>query len=328
MLLLRNKKNKRRHIRNSIRFLGLIILIIILVTVDFHDLLWQLQNILPEYIIYASLFIFLAYIFKSLRWFLLIRIANIKYSYPSSLLAFMSSNFIGFITPGRIGEFAKVIYLKNDVDASWAASFATVLFDRLFDIYILLSVSIVGVLFFSLPDNMTIWLIVISSSLLILPLIIFHKKAIHCIANNVLRLKFLRKYNNRTLEGVDKTVAVFKNLLSYKLFLGFILTLISYFFVFYAGNMLIKSLGIELHFFQVAFVLSIANVLSFIPITFSGLGTRETTFILLLGTMGYTPELAIAFSALVFLVFYIIGGVYGLIAFFIKPLEFGELKKQ
>ena len=46
-------------------------------------------------------------------------------------LIYMSSLYIGFLTPGELGEFVKVLYLTNDKKISIGAGFSSVLTDRL-----------------------------------------------------------------------------------------------------------------------------------------------------------------------------------------------------
>ena len=96
------------------RLIGIIILVILLFFIDFGKLADNLINTNLLYLVYSSLLLIPLYIFKSLRWQMLLRLVNIKYVYKETFLAFLASNFLAFITPGRIGEIAKSFYIKND----------------------------------------------------------------------------------------------------------------------------------------------------------------------------------------------------------------------
>jgi len=69
------------------------------------------------------------------------------------------------------------------------------------------------------------------------------------------------------------------------------------------------------------FVVSVGNVLSFLPISIAGIGTRDASYVLLLSSLGKSHEEAIVFSNLVLICFYLFGGILGLISYLIKPIE-------
>tara|TARA_B100002052_G_C15666700_1_gene499864 strand:+ start:555 stop:764 length:210 start_codon:yes stop_codon:yes gene_type:complete len=67
--------------------------------------------------------------------------------------------------------------------------------------------------------------------------------------------------------------------------------------------------------------MAIANLISFIPISISGLGTRDTTLIFLFGIIGIKEELAFSYSFAVFILFFVLGGLIGSFAWWRKPLK-------
>ena len=56
----------------------------------------------------------------------------------------MSSLYIGFVTPGRLGEFIKAVYLKSDKGISLSKGMSSVLIDRLCDLYLLIFLGLLG----------------------------------------------------------------------------------------------------------------------------------------------------------------------------------------
>ena len=75
-------------------------------------------------------------------------------------------------------------------------------------------------------------------------------------------------------------------------------------------------------------MVSVANILSFLPITISGLGTREAVFIYFFNNIQYSAEQAFVYSTLFFFCFYIIGGLYAYTCFMIKPVSLKRIKKE
>ena len=92
--------------------------------------------------------------------------------------------------------------------------------------------------------------------------------------------------------------------------------------VFYLQCYLIAlALRLPLSYAYAAFCVSIASLLALLPISISGLGVRDATFLALLLPLGVTAELAISYSLLILLVFNVFGGALGAIAWFSKPLR-------
>ena len=71
--------------------------------------------------------------------------------------------------------------------------------------------------------------------------------------------------------------------------------------------------------------MAISNLISFIPISISGLGTRDAALIYLFSLVELKPELAVSYAFLVFLTFFVCGGLIGAVAWWIKPLEFNKI---
>ena len=79
----------------------------------------------------------------------------------------MSSIYIGFVTPGRLGEFVKAVYLKSDKGLSLSKGMSSVLVDRLFDLYLLIILGLIGIWKFDILGKLS------NTSLLLLT-IFFH----------------------------------------------------------------------------------------------------------------------------------------------------------
>ncbi len=67
--------------------------------------------------------------------------------------------------------------------------------------------------------------------------------------------------------------------------------------------------------------MAISNLISFNPISISGLGTRDVTLIYLFSLIDLTSEIAVSYAFLVFITFYVCGGLMGAVAWWMKPLK-------
>ena len=95
--------------KKYIRFIGLFVLFLILYLIDLKKLFINLSGINLSYLFLSIILNIPHLYFKSLRWNLLLRQQAIFYSKTESFLIYMSSLYIGFLTPGRLGEFVKVL---------------------------------------------------------------------------------------------------------------------------------------------------------------------------------------------------------------------------
>ncbi len=308
------------------RLIGIVILIYILFTVDFKEYAHYIEEIRISGIIYASVIILLIYFAKSLRWMILLKSQGIKYSYKNTFLAFTGSNFIAFITPGRLGEFAKVFYLKNDLNIPVSRSVSSVITDRLFDVYALFCFGIYGIVSMGVSSRFLLYFFIII--LLILPLLFFHRSILNFWIGLLVRLPIISKIASRKNTSIDQFKKGFLQLITIRLFYAGIITVIAYLALYLAAWFIAGAIRIEPGFINIVFVVSVANILSFLPISVSGLGTREAVFIYFLNGMNYTTEQALVFSTLFFFCFYIVGGLYAYTCFMIKPVSLKRIKKE
>ena len=74
---------------------------------------------------------------KVLRWRALLAARGIHYPLGRAWGAFLSSLYVGMLTPGRVGDVLRIQYLRHDEDTPYAEGLASVVMDRLCDLYVL-----------------------------------------------------------------------------------------------------------------------------------------------------------------------------------------------
>jgi uncharacterized membrane protein YbhN (UPF0104 family) len=77
------------------------------------------------------------------------------------------------------------------------------------------------------------------------------------------------------------------------------------------NSLIALSLGVRLPLSVFVLFTPILSLTLTIPITFSGLGTRETAYITLYGAMGVPPETAVAMSLMDYVITYVVVGLIG-----------------
>jgi hypothetical protein len=85
------------------------------------------------------------------------------------------------------------------------------------------------------------------------------------------------------------------------------------------------AMNLSINFINITLFMAISNLISFIPISISGLGTRDATLIYLFSLIGLKPELAVSYAFLVFITFFVSGGLMGAVSFWFCPLKLEKM---
>ena len=86
-------------------------------------------------------------------------------------------------------------------------------------------------------------------------------------------------------------------------------------------NLLTIAMQVEISFLNVCFFMALSSLVTFLPISISGLGTRDAILIYLFSIINISKENAVVFSLLIFITFYINGGLLGAIFFNTNPIN-------
>lgn len=252
---------------------------------------------------------------KSIRWNLLLRSEGCNYPYLSSFIAYMSSFTVGLLTPGRVGEIARLYYVRSERKIDFYHSFKTIVTDRIFDFAMLIWFGSAGMFFFykvAGDEHPIIYLIATGVAIFFVWMLI--RIVLKMIKSDKERLWFSFIYESWT-EMFDK-----------KMIIPWLITFLSYFLFYFANWLILLAIGENISLPEVGFVLSVMSLVTLIPITIAGFGTREASLIYLFAFYNLTPETAIIFSLLQFLAFFLWGGIIGWIFWMIKPVKFSLIK--
>jgi uncharacterized protein (TIRG00374 family) len=221
------------------------------------------------------------------------------------LLAYFAGMYAGLVTPGRVGELIRVRYLTGN-GAGFGPSMATVLWDRIIDIAGLLFIGLLALL----PISGRYKFLYIGAVVLVL-----------LLAAAVLGIAIGRGAFRRSLEGFLRRMPGKSRLVgrragdvllsftgtldrtSWKSLSGmFAITLCGWVFYYVQSILLARSVGIPLSILPLVVSTTAAAITSLIPISISGIGTRDATLVVLFDYFGRPSEEAVALSGLVLMV--------------------------
>ncbi|MGD2205744.1 MAG: lysylphosphatidylglycerol synthase transmembrane domain-containing protein [Anaerolineae bacterium] len=306
----------------AFRLSGLGLLALILVKLDLKATAAALANVRWSYLLAAVAANLLLFGLKSWRWRELLRMQGSVYPWRDAFLAFVAGLFLGLVTPGRVGEMGKAFYLEQDQGMPLSEGLASVLMDRLFDLYTILVLGAIGLAWFRLIPTWAMVLVAIGTgAALLLPFALLSEQLAAAGLGLVRRLPIVRRYDTRLTEATERFQRALQPLLTPGLIAPLGLTLAAYALFFGQGQLLTLALALPMDIVYLAVCLSVAGVITVLPISISGLGTRDAILIGLFAPLGIRAERAVAFSTLFFLTFYIGGGAIGAVAWLLKPLE-------
>lgn len=293
------------------RLIGIFILIVILLKIDREKTLFQFSRLNFFHFALISLLILPEVFIKACRWRMLLKIQKIDYTLYDSFVSYLGGIFAGIITPGRVGEATRALYLKEDKGVSYTEGLASIFVDRLFDLYLLFLLSGIGILFFFRPGNS-------KSVFLVLSFFLFSVITAIFFLNKNIAEKIAKAGYNSMASGFDNKLfggrfrfffGEVKKITSHRIVMPFFLTVCVYVLYFYQCYLLAGLASIKITFLAVVSFVSISTIVSLLPITILGLGTREACIIYLFSLIGINSENAMVFSFLLFMSFYVVSGL-------------------
>lgn len=306
----------------AIRLIGLAILVLILLKLDLRSTLAALAGLHWAPLILAIAANLPLFGLKAWRWQSMLRMQGIDYPWRDAFLAFVAGLFLGLVTPGRVGEMSKALYVKQDRGVPVSVGLANVLMDRLFDLYTILVLGTIGMVAFRVGPAWMRGLIALGTlAALLLPPLMLSRRLAGLSLAAARRLPLLRRFDARLTAAAARFQEGLRPLLTARLVIPLLLTEVAYGLFFVQGFLLARAVDVSVSITYLAVCLSVAGVITLLPISISGLGTRDAALIAMLAPVGVDAERTLAFSTLYFLTFYVIGGAIGAVAWQIKPLN-------
>ncbi len=293
------------------RCLGLVIFVVIVARVDWHGFAdifeWSRMKLLCAAIVFNVPLLWM----KAQRWRLLLSWQGYHIRAWDAFLYYLSSVSLGVITPGRIGEFSKVFYLKKTGISTLSQGLPSVLVDRFLDLFILVTVALFGMLWldpWTGAKNMALVGFTGIVTILILLLVIGDFRR---IVGWVYRWIPEPRIAGSFKEGLDQFADGLHVLFQWRLWQAVMLSVLAHGLFFYQCFLIAQAYSLPISYFALAVIMAMTNLFTLLPISIGGLGTREAALLFLLGPMGIGMEWTLAYSISVFVVTFVITGLMG-----------------
>jgi hypothetical protein len=307
--------------KTLLKLLGIILFVFILTKIDLNSFFRLLKNINVFYFILAAFMAAPILIIKAYRWNYIKRTQKIDYRLSDSILMYGSGLYIGLLTPGRIGDFIKVIYLKNDGNST-GKSFVSVFVDRLADISFLFLVGYFGMFFFSqyLKQQIIFITLLVAFSFIILFMLFIKRKFFKKLTKKLFNFFIPNKHKEKIKINFNEFYYDLRKIRLKTIGVVFFITIAGWIVYFIQMFLIAKSIGVDISFFTMALFSCIAGLITLIPVSISGIGTRDLMMIFLFSLIGIGKEYAVAVSILI-LSMNLVMALIGLFCWLKKPIK-------
>ena len=238
---------------------------------------------------------------------------HISITYIEAIRIFFIGLFLGNVTPGRLGDFGRLIYLKPEAE-NYKIGLSSIIMDRLFDVICLLFFSVIAVFYYQSKFD----------------LINFSGSSVNYGVWSMMIIVFigiLWIFKNKIRQVLYPWITAFKShrLTSVKYVLGFITTFISMFLIYGVFNYIAFVMNIPIDPIGLFLGTFVIGVLTLLPISILGLGVREASIVLIFDLFNLSSNDAVALSLIVFFL-QIISFLPGVIWFYLSPVSINDLK--
>jgi uncharacterized protein (TIRG00374 family) len=279
--------------------LSIFLCTILLVKIDALEIANVFKSLNLLYFITALLITPVIYAIRTYRWQLMLNSLGINNEFSTLLKILVIGIFYGLATPGKLGEFARILHIKGEK----SKLVSTIMLEKIYDISILLILSFITVILFF--RNYDALIIALAGMAVILISIIF------VFMNN----KFMILLSS--LIGIDTnhinnyTESMSRMCKDRKLMLEILfITIIYYVFVYIISCFALYSLGIP---YKAIVTVPLLILIGNIPITISGLGLRESVGTICFLALGESAVHGFSFSLIIFIIFTVIPSICGYI---------------
>lgn len=279
------------------RLIGPLILIILLMTLDLKGMWQLLLDVNLGWILLAALISFSVLLTKIWRWQTIMAYQKLVVGIRPCFDIGMASFYLSMITPGRLGEASRAWFLEKQIGVSVSYGLSSVVLDRWFDV-LALCLCCLGFLWFSpFPDLIRNSLALGIGGLGLLCLALMSRRFGQFFLKLVEHLPFLGKFRKHIDLFHDGFLALSwkaKGIVLLQTLMTCVLLSLQYYIVSH-------SMALSLGFVSVCLAVFLGNMMSYLPISVAGLGTREAAVLAVFSYFPVGNEAAMSFSLLVLL---------------------------
>jgi uncharacterized protein (TIRG00374 family) len=305
-------------IRNLLPFIGIALFIYVLYKANVVSVAKEIASANFYLLILAVFVTFLLTILQSYKWYVIARKQNIKVPFKEAYKINSISDLYGLVTPSKMGSVVRAQFLRR-YTTNIGKGISNFVLDKCLDLSSLLFLAVFFSYIFRNEINF-------GSPIYYLGILIFIFLSLFFFLDKerakwILKIIYNKFMPKKSRKAAKVTFNSFYDSMPQKRFfaLFFLINIINWIGIYFSIYLMGLSVGIHLGFYYYLAILPISTLVSLIPITVNGFGTREITLVSLFGLFGITSQKVVSMSILSTIIAGILPGLLGMILqFYIK----------
>ena len=302
------------------QLLGLLILPLIFVHMDWSSVKEALVRANLVLIAMAFLLNVPLLFLTAMRWRYLLTLQGYQLSKRATWIYYLGGLYLGFVTPGRIGDLGKGFFLRKAGIATLSRSLSSVVVDRLLDLYLLLLLATLGIMWrkpfpASFPVGLALLAVVV-----FFPFVFNFLSLPRGWAKDMIQKRLLNWFPVSVRKEAEEFASGMRLLPVNNLFVALFFTVMAQAIFFQACWLIAVAYSIPISYLELVPIMAMTNLITFIPVSIAGLGTREAALLVFLNRPDITTEQIILYSLSVFFVFFAGGGLLGYLGWILSPV--------
>ncbi len=236
---------------------------------------------------------------RAWRWRILVETQGTALGPAEALNSYAYAIVIGAATPGRLGELVKIGFLRRK-GASTSAALLSVGMDRMLDVLFLVIVATGALAALFVGRSPSVVLPVLLGTAISCAAALRYAVSAHGerTAARLCRRLLPATMSGRLLSALA-SMTTRANALSPATFAATaLLTCLAWLVTYLSLYLCVVALGLDVPFLDICGITAVASLVTFLPISILGLGTREASLIAMLSPYGVPAADAVALSAL------------------------------
>ncbi|MDP4012405.1 MAG: lysylphosphatidylglycerol synthase transmembrane domain-containing protein [Candidatus Nanoarchaeia archaeon] len=307
-------------LRRLLPLIGVVIFIYIIYNIGLDKILQASLLVNFKYLLLGTFLMCFLFLFQFFKWNSILKSQGTNLEPSYIYWVNVVSQYYGVITPGKIGSLAKAFYLQSKLKTSLAKASSSVMIDRILDLLVVAIMGGAGILIladaFLLDFNKTLFFLV----LMIIGCITFLNEKVTRFFLGFFYDWFVPKRYKETLR--NNFYSFYNNFPKwYNLIIPTILTIVTWLYVYFISYIFALAYSIQIPIIPFLMISAIGTIIALIPITFSGLGTREAFLIFALGFYGVAAEKIVLMSVSGTIALTLVCMLFGLYALYVKGIR-------
>jgi uncharacterized protein (TIRG00374 family) len=295
--------------------IGIFLFIYILLNIDVARTVEILSKADLLLIGLAFLVVSLNIVIKGLKWKMLVSLYDPGYPLWKCVKSWLMGFSISMVTPARIGDLSRAYYVKQKMGTG--RGLMTVIFDRIIDIAILFTMGILGLLSLVSIFSQHADIIYMISGLFVLFILGVYLSTKKRVVKMFLRPLFSRFVPDNHKTNINLTFNDFYSGLVIlrkgrrNIILAVSLGIAAWIITVFQCYLLSISIGLSVSYLFLLSVIPIIALMDTLPISFSGIGTRDAALVFFFSFLSIGKEYAISLSFLILIFGYVAMGLIG-----------------